>query len=132
MAKPTRPTDAELAILRVLWSQGPCSVRQVHDALTAWRPTVYTTTLKMLQVMTDKGLVAREEQGRQHIYRARHAEQETQRKLVGDLVQRAFGGSAAKLVLQALSSHRTSPRELREIQRLVAAQKKQEMGTDND
>ena len=124
MARLLRPTDAELAILRVLWSQGPSSVRQVHDVITAGRPLGYTTTLKMLQVMTEKGLVVREEQGRQHIYRARHAEADTQRKLVGDLVQRAFGGSAAKLVLQALSTHRTTPAELKEIQRLIAAQKR--------
>jgi len=132
MARPTRPTDAELAILRVLWSQGPCSVRQVHDVIAAGRPIGYTTTLKMLQVMTEKGLVVREELGRQHIYRARHAEADTQRKLVGDLVQRAFGGSAAKLVLQALSTHRTTPAELREIQRLITTQKQRDKETDHE
>ena len=131
MARLLRPTDAELAILRVLWSQGPSSVRQVHDVITEGKAIGYTTTLKMLHVMTEKGLVLREELGRQHIYRAKHAEGDTQRKLVGDLVQRAFGGSAAKLVLQALSTHRTTPAELREIQRLIAAQKQRDKETDH-
>jgi len=118
-----KPTAAELAILRVLWEQGPCTVRQVHDILSAGRTTTYTTTLKLLQIMTDKGLTVRQEQGRQHIYRARHAEEETQRRLVGDLLDRAFGGSTPKLVMQALASRRASPEELREIRRLLAARK---------
>ena len=133
MGKLPRPTDAELAILRVLWAEGACSVRQVHDIVTADRPLSYTTTLKMLQVMTEKGLVVREARGPQHhIYRARLAERDTQRRLVADLVKRAFGGSAAKLVLQALSTHRTTAEESKEIQRLIASQTKRDKETDHE
>jgi len=118
-----KPTDAELAILRVLWKQGPSTVRQVHDVLSRGRQLAYTTTLKLLQIMTEKGLTTREEQGQQHVYRARHAEEETQRRLVGELLERAFGGSTSKLVMQALAAKRASPEELREIRRLLAAEK---------
>lgn len=118
-----RPTDAELAILRVLWKQGPSTVRQVHDVLSRGRSLAYTTTLKLLQIMTDKGLALREELGRQHVYRARLAEEETQRRLVRDLLKRAFGGSTSKLVMQALATTPASPEELREIRRLLAAVK---------
>ena len=103
-----RPTDAELAILRVLWDRGPSTVRQVHDALAATQKTGYTTVLKMLQIMIDKGLVVRDETERAHVYGPRLTEQRTQRQLLGDLVDRAFGGSWAKLVLQALSGRRAS------------------------
>lgn len=115
-----RPTDAELAILRVLWTHGPSTVREAHQILSAERPLAYTTTLKMLQIMTEKGLVAREEQGRQHVYRARHAERDMQRRLVGDLLDRAFGGSTASLVMQALAQKRATPEELKEIRRMLA------------
>lgn len=118
-----KPTDAELAILRVLWERGPSTVRQVYEVLSADRALAYTTTLKLLQIMTDKGLVLREEDARSHVYRARYGEDETQRRLVGDLLDRAFGGSAAKLVMQALASKRASAEELREIRRLLDAQK---------
>jgi predicted transcriptional regulator len=118
-----RPTDAELAILRVLWEQGPCSARQVHDVLSRDRSFAYTTTLKFLQIMTDKGLTLREEQGRQHVYRARHGQEKTQRTLVRDLLDRAFGGSMSSLVMQALATKRTSREELRKIRRLIAARK---------
>ena len=114
-----KPTDAELAILRVLWAKGPSTVRQVHDVLSAGRELAYTTTLKLLQIMTDKGLTIREEQMRSHVYAARHGEDETQKRLVGDLLDRAFGGSAAKLVLQALATTRASADDLREIRRLL-------------
>lgn len=114
-----RPTDAELAILRVLWERGPSTVRQVHDVLGRERPSAYTTALKLLQIMTEKGLVERDERDRTHIYRARLSEEQTQRQLVRDLVDRAFGGSAAKLVLQALASKHASPAELREIRSLL-------------
>ncbi len=90
------------------------------------RTVAYTTTLKLLQVMTAKGLVTREERGPQHIYRARHSEQQTQRRLVRDLVDRAFGGSTSQFVLQALASRRTSPEELDEIRRLLDAYGKEE------
>src|SRR3954452_17682860 len=114
---PKRPTDAELAILRVLWRHGACTVRDVHDHLG--RETGYTTVLKILQIMTAKGLVVRDESQRTHSYRARAGEEQTQRHLVKDLIARAFGGSAQKLVLHALDAAKSSPRELAEIRRLL-------------
>jgi predicted transcriptional regulator len=122
MSKPPKPTDAELALLRVLWTRGPSTVREVHDTLAGSRSVAYTTTLKTLQVMTEKGLTIREDHRGQHLYRPRLAEEETQRRLVTDLLDRAFGGSTSKLVIQALASRRASPEELREIRRLLAAQ----------
>lgn len=119
MARQSRPTEAELAILGVLWTRGPSTVRQVNDALSATRETGYTTTLKLMQIMAEKGLVARDESGRTHVYTAKGSQDETQRALVSDLVDRAFGGSAAALVLQALQAGETSPQELAEIQRLI-------------
>jgi predicted transcriptional regulator len=114
-----RPTDAELAILRVLWDHGPATVRQVHDALAETRETGYTTTLKLMQIMADKGLVTRDESSRTHVYAARLTQGETQRQLVSDLLDRAFGGSAAALVLQALRAGETSADDLRQIQELI-------------
>jgi predicted transcriptional regulator len=114
-----RPTDAELAILRVLWQRGPSTVREVFDVITETRELGYTTVLKVIQIMSEKGLVVREEQGRNHIYRATRPEGETQRHLVADLLERAFGGSTTKLVMQALASKPASPEELREIRRLL-------------
>ena len=105
-----RPTDTELAILRVLWSRGASTVRQVHEVLSRERPTAYTTALKMLQIMTEKGLVRRDERDRTHIYHPKLSEDQTQRQLVRDLLDRAFGGSATKLVMQALATKRASPR----------------------
>jgi BlaI family transcriptional regulator, penicillinase repressor len=115
-----KPTDGELAILRVLWTRGPCTVRQVAEELG--KDTGYTTALKLLQIMTDKGLVRRDESARTHIYRAASTEDQTQRQLVTDLLDRAFGGSAAKLVLQALATAKTSPKELAEIRKLLDRQ----------
>lgn len=114
-----RPTDAELAILRVLWQRGPSTVRQVQETLNGDRPTGYTTVLKFLQIMTDKGLVQRDEAQRTHVYAARLSEEQTQRQLVGDLLDRAFGGSAQKLIMQALASKKTSPKELAEIKTML-------------
>jgi len=114
-----RPTDAELAILRVLWERGPSTVRQVHDVLGRERPAAYTTALKLLQIMAEKGLVDRDERDRTHVYRARLSEEQTQRQLVRDLLDRAFGGSATKLVMQALAARRASADELREIRRMI-------------
>ena len=88
-----KPTDAELAILRVLWERGPSTVRQVHELVARDRPAAYTTALKLLQIMTEKGLVDRDERERTHVYRARLSEEQTQRQLVRDLLDRAFGGS---------------------------------------
>ena len=114
-----RPTDAELAILRVLWERGPSTVRHVHETLSDTRETGYTTTLKLMQIMADKGLVTRDESSRTHVYEARVSQEQTQRQLVNDLVDRAFGGSAAELVLRALSTRKTTDKELREIRRLI-------------
>jgi predicted transcriptional regulator len=114
-----KPTESELAILRVLWARGPSTVREVHDALASGRDVGYTTTLKTLQVMQEKGLTLREDYRGLHLHRARHPEQETLRHLVLDLVDRAFGGSTSKLVIQALSSRRASPEELQEIRQLL-------------
>jgi predicted transcriptional regulator len=121
-----RPTDAELAVLRVLWERGPSTVREVHTAMADKRNVGYTTTLKVLQVMTAKGLAVREERGPQHLYRARHPEQQMQRRLVRDLVDRAFGGSTSQFVLQALASRKTTPEELDEIRRLIDSYGKDE------
>jgi predicted transcriptional regulator len=121
-----RPTDGELAILRVLWDRGPSTVRQVHDILSRERPTAYTTALKLLQIMTDKGLVRRDEADRTHIYHSRLSEEQTQRQLVRDLLDRAFGGSSSKLVMQALASKRASAEELTEIRRLLDSRKFQD------
>lgn len=114
-----RPTDAELAILQVLWQHGPSTVRQVHEKLSGTRETGYTTTLKLMQIMAEKGLVTRDESSRTHVYQARRSRDATQRQLVSDLLDRAFGGSAATLVMQALSAHPASAEELREIRRLL-------------
>ncbi len=114
-----RPTDAELSILRVLWSLGPSTVRDVNEQLNRHAPTGYTTVLKLLQIMIEKGLVVRDETERAHIYEARLSEQKTQRQLLGDLADRAFGGSAAKLVMQALSGRKTSAEDLSAIRELL-------------
>jgi BlaI family transcriptional regulator, penicillinase repressor len=114
-----RPTDAELAILTVLWERGPSTVRDVHDALSASQGSGYTTVLKLLQIMTEKGLVVRDESQRAHVYAAKLSERRTQRQLLGDLVDRAFGGSSAKLVLRALSERPASSQELRDIRALL-------------
>jgi len=116
-----RPTDAELTILRVLWAHGPSTVRQVHSVLASGHAPGYTTVLKLLQIMTDKGLTTREPLGQQHVYTPRRTEQDTQRQLVKDLLDRAFDGSAPQLVMQALASTAATPEELREIRRLIAA-----------
>src|SRR5688500_9481064 len=113
------PTDAELAILRVLWNRGPSTVRQVHDPIIDEQPIGYTTVLKLMQIMTEKGLVVRDERQRAHIYRSRLTEQKTQRQLLADLLDRAFEGSAPKLVMQALTTKKASPDELAAIRQLL-------------
>jgi predicted transcriptional regulator len=125
MARPAlpRPTDAELTVLRVLWANGPQTVRQVHEELHADRPVGYTTTLKMMQIMADKGLVERDESARSHVYRAKSSEEKTQRQLIRDLLTRAFGGSAQKLFVQALAETKATPQEMAEIRRLVESQR---------
>jgi predicted transcriptional regulator len=116
-----RPTDAELAILSVMWRLGPSTVRTIHAEIDRRVPTGYTTVLKLLQIMTEKGIVHRNETERAHVYRAAHAEEEAQRSLLDDLLRRAFGGSAQKLVMQALSSGTATPEELAEIRALLDA-----------
>jgi len=118
--KPLRrkPTHAELEILHVLWAKGPSTVRQIAEVMG--REAGYTTILKLLQIMTEKRLVVRDETARTHVYQAAYTEDQTQRQLVTDLVDRVFDGSAAKLVLQALASTKASPEELEEIQKLLA------------
>jgi predicted transcriptional regulator len=120
-----RPTDAELAILRVLWRRGPSTVRDVQEEMVRERAAPrgeapgYTTVLKLLQIMTEKGLVLREEAGRAHVYRPVPSEDQAQRRLVGELLDRAFGGSARQLVLQALRTRQVTLEELAEIRRLL-------------
>jgi len=114
-----RPTDSELSILRVLWQLGPSTVRRVQEELLRSQPTGYTTVLKLMQIMTEKGLVTRDESERAHIYHPRYSEQNTQRQLVADLLDRAFDGNASQLVMQALSSKPTSPQEVTAIRRLL-------------
>jgi len=128
-----RPTDGELAILRILWDKGPCTVRQVYEELSRDRDLGYTTALKLLQVMTDKGLTTREPVGvQQHAYRARYSQAQTQRQLLKDLLERAFGGSMPHLVMQALATKKTSPDELKEIRRLLAAHGQPPRKEDDD
>ena len=114
-----RPTDAELEILTVLWSRGPTTVREVHETIAARKPTQYTTVLKMLQIMAEKGLVRRNEKQRAHIYEAARPQEWTQRQLAGDLLQRAFNGSAKSLMMGALSARKASREELSELRRLL-------------
>jgi predicted transcriptional regulator len=118
-SKKHRPTEAELSILRVLWQHGPNSVREVQRIMNEAKPTGYTTVLKLLQIMTEKGLVERDESCRPQIYRARYSQEQTQRQLLRDLLQRAFGGSVRTLVLQALETQKSSPQELEEMERLL-------------
>ncbi len=114
-----RPTDAELEILQVLWQHGPSTVRQVHDVINAVKNSGYTTVLKLMQIMTTKGLLERDESQRTHVYRPRVPAEKTQRQLVADLLERAFEGSARQLVMQALSSSKVTPQELAEIRALL-------------
>src|SRR5271154_3003523 len=116
---PPRPTDAELELLTILWSRGPSTVRDVHEAIVKRKPTQYTTVLKTMQIMAEKGLVLRDEKQRAHIYEAARPREWTQRQLAGDLLQRAFNGSAKNLLLGALSSRKASKDELAELRRLL-------------
>lgn len=115
----TAQTDAELEILTILWSRGPSTVRQVHEVIVSRKPAQYTTVLKQLQVMAEKGLVRRDEQQRSHVYEPTRPREWTQRQLAGDLLQRAFEGSAKGLLLGALSSRGASSKELAELRKLL-------------
>ena len=121
MRERKKPTRAELAILRILWSRGPSTVRDVAAALG--REDSYTTVLKLLQIMTEKRLVRRNDAERSHVYEAMRSEDQTQKQIVADLLERVFDGSAAKLVLQALATGKASPAELAEIQTLLDARR---------
>jgi BlaI family transcriptional regulator, penicillinase repressor len=117
--KPSKPTDAELAILRVLWERGPSTVREVWEELNPEQGTGYTTVLKIMQIMFEKGLVARDDTTRSHVYRTARSQEQTQREVVGHLLERVFSGSAPKLVMQALSAKRATRAELAEIRKLL-------------
>ena len=113
------PTPGELEILRVLWSQGPSTVREVQSKLPVERAAGYTTVLKLLQIMTEKGLVDREEASKAHVYRARQSQDQAQRQIVTDVLDRVFGGAAERLVMHALTSRKASQEELAEIRILL-------------
>ncbi|GAB3903461.1 BlaI/MecI/CopY family transcriptional regulator [Larkinella knui] len=114
-----KPTESELEILQVLWAKGPSTVRQVNEQLSQGREVGYTTTLKLMQIMHEKGLLSRTEEGRYHIYQALIGEEETQQHLLDRFVDTAFRGSAMKLVMQALGTSKATPQELAELQRLI-------------
>ena len=124
--KTTKPTDAELAILQVLWRLGPCTVREVNDELSKEKEVGYTTTLKLMQIMTEKKLLIRDSSSRTHVFAANVTEDETQRKLVDRLLDTAFGGSAMKLVMQALGNKKSKPEDLRQIREWLSEQEKLE------
>ena len=120
MPKRPRPTGGELEILQVLWNRGPSTVREVHEVLTETKPgTGYTTVLKLMQIMAEKGLVSREEKSRAHVYTAQIPREQTQRQIVRELLDGVFAGSAARLVMQALSAKKASPEELSEIRHML-------------
>jgi BlaI family penicillinase repressor len=125
--QPPKPTAAELEILHVLWEQGPSTVRDVCDVMSRSKPTGYTTVLKLLQIMTTKGMVVRDENERAHVYDAIQPAESTKRQLVSDLVQRAFSGSASQLMMHALAGKKTSPQEIDEIRRLMDAFERREL-----
>lgn len=114
-----KPTDSELEILHVLWANGPSTVRQVHEKLSQSRDIGYTTALKLMQIMHEKGFVSRQEEARSHTYSALVSEEDTQRGLVDRFVETAFRGSASKLVMQVLGQHKASRQELDEIKKLL-------------
>ena len=113
------PTESELGILRVLWDREPCSVREVHEAIAATKPVGYTTVLKTLQIMFDKGLVKRDERQKAHLYRSALPAPRMQKQLVDDLVERAFGGAADQLVMHALSGRKATPEEIEKLRSLL-------------
>jgi BlaI family penicillinase repressor len=118
-SNPPKPTDAELSILRVLWQRGPSTVRDIWEQLSPTQRTGYTTVLKTMQIMFEKGLLKRNDTERSHVYRASVSEGRTQRQVIGHLLDRVFSGSASKLVMQALAAKKASPAELAEIRKLL-------------
>lgn len=125
-----RPTEAELELLQILWQKEPATVREIHDALNLDRPSGYTTVLKLLQIMTNKGLVVRDEANRAHVYRAAFTQDAMQSRLLRDLSNRLFAGSAAQLALHALSMDSASDAELVEIRALL--ERKRNNGSNSD
>jgi BlaI family transcriptional regulator, penicillinase repressor len=123
-AEPPRPTDAELEILTVLWSTGPATVREVYTVILQRREAQYSTILKFMQIMTEKGLVRRDESQRAHVYEAARPREWTQRQLAGDLLERAFNGSAKALLIGALAARKATKRELAELWKLLDAYRK--------
>lgn len=124
-----RPTESELAILSVLWDRGAQTVRQVHEEISKEKPSGYTTTLKLLQIMREKGLVTRDETARSHVYRAAIPESKVQQSLLDTLLERAFGGSTRKLVLRALSTKKASREELAEIRKYLDEMERKQKGS---
>ena len=115
----SRPTDRELTILRILWDNGPATVREVNEAMNENQDTGYTTTLKLMQIMTDKGLLRRDESRFKHVYKPAMTEEKAQKLLVGELLEKAFSGSAEKLVMRALSAKKVSAKELEKIRKML-------------
>lgn len=124
--KPIKPTESELEILQVLWKKGTASVREVHEELRKTKEAGYTTTLKLMQIMHEKGLVKRDDSFKSHIYQPAVSREKTQQHLLSRMIHSLFGGSATALVLQALGNHKASPEELEEIQKLLTEMRKQE------
>lgn len=116
---PAKPTESELEILQILWGKGNCTVREVHEILTANKEAGYTTTLKLMQIMHEKGLVERDTSAKTHIYRALASQQKTQQHLLNRLIDNAFNGSAARLVMQALGNHKSSKDEIEAIKKYL-------------
>ncbi len=117
--KAAGPTDKELDILSILWNKGPSTVRQVNEEMNKEQKTGYTTTLKLMQIMTEKGLVVRDDSKFQHIYRPAVSEEKTQKQVVGNLLEKVFSGSAEKLVMRALSAKKVSAKELAKIRKML-------------
>ena len=120
-----KPTESELEILQVLWLKGEASVRDVHESLAATKDVGYTTTLKLMQIMNEKGLVKRDDSIKTHIYQAAVSREKTQKHLLGKMIDGLFGGSPTQLVLQALGNHKASEEELNQIQQVLNNLKKQ-------
>jgi predicted transcriptional regulator len=117
--KNQQPTDRELQILRILWNDGPGTVRKVNEEMNKYQKTGYTTTLKLMQIMTEKGLVVRDDSKFQHVYRPAVSEEKTQKQVVGDLLEKVFSGSAEKLVMRALSARKVSAKEVAKIRKML-------------
>ncbi|MFM2362542.1 MAG: hypothetical protein RLZZ316_1444 [Bacteroidota bacterium] len=125
MGKHIKPTDGELEILAVLWQKGIASVRDVHEVLAKTKEVGYTTTLKLMQIMNEKGLVRRDQSAKTHFYQAAITKEKTQKQLVGKMIDNLFGGSSAQLVIQALGNYKANEEELKEIEQLLENLKKQ-------